>query len=97
SLSKDSNHSDLQISGIARLQEANVLWSQGEAPAAIGILKTLNSDNTLESQNIAVSRVKILAKLGKWMAQARFEKPDVIINDYLDEAVRQLGEKRKGD
>ncbi|RPA80738.1 hypothetical protein BJ508DRAFT_415211 [Ascobolus immersus RN42] len=97
SLSQDSEHSDLQISGIARLQEAEVLWAQGEAPAAIGILKALNADKTLESQNIAVSRVKILAKLGKWIAQARFEKPDVIIQSYLDEAVRQLGERKMGD
>lgn len=95
-LSEECKDSGLHISGIARLQEANVLWGQGEASAAIGILKALDADTSLETQNIGVNRVKLLAKLGKWVAQARYEKPDVIINNYLSQAIKQLGTKTKG-
>lgn len=53
----------LNITGVATLQAANVLWEDGQGVPSIKMLQTLENDNTANSQSIEVGRAKLLAKL----------------------------------
>ena len=54
---------DLDISGVAALQAANVLWLDGHAVASIRMLSALEQDANAASQSIEVGRAELLATL----------------------------------
>jgi len=54
---------DLDISGVATLQAANVLWEDGQGVPSIKMLTALERDQSNSSQSMVVGRAKLLAKL----------------------------------
>ncbi|KAE8148149.1 Serine/threonine-protein kinase tel1 [Aspergillus avenaceus] len=80
----------INIEGAAKFDLANVLWDQGEMAASIRMLHQLKDQNDLHKHAIPISRAELLVTLGHHVAEARLEKPEVIIQDYLSVAVKEL-------
>lgn len=80
----------INIDGAAKFDLANVLWDQGEMTASIRMLLQLKSYNDLHKQEIPLSRAELLVTLGHHIAEARLEKPEAILQNYLSPAVKEL-------
>uniref|UniRef100_A0A093Y128 Serine/threonine-protein kinase Tel1 n=2 Tax=Talaromyces marneffei PM1 TaxID=1077442 RepID=A0A093Y128_TALMA len=80
----------LSIENAAKYDMANVLWDQGEMTTSIRMLQQLNERGDLQKQALVVSRAEVLASLGHHVAEARLEKPDAIVQEYLVPAVKEL-------
>ncbi|KOS46779.1 hypothetical protein ACN38_g2263 [Penicillium nordicum] len=80
----------MNIDGAAKFDLANVLWDQGEMTASIRMLQQLKGQNDLHKQAIPLSRAELLVTLGHHVAEARLEKPDSILQEYLYPAVKEL-------
>ncbi|KAL3460378.1 hypothetical protein BJX64DRAFT_290369 [Aspergillus heterothallicus] len=80
----------LNVEGVAKFDLANVLWDQGEMAPSIQILQQLRDRNDLHKQAIPISRAELLVTLGHHVAEARLEKPEAIIQNYLIPAVKEL-------
>nr|XP_001401277.2 serine/threonine-protein kinase tel1 [Aspergillus niger CBS 513.88] len=87
----------INIEGAAKFDLANVLWDQGEMAASIQILQQLRERNDLHKQAIPISRAELLVTLGHHVAEARLEKPDTIVQDYLSAAVKELRTRSLGE
>lgn len=79
----------LDISGVAALQAANVLWLDGQAVPAIDILSTLVQGNGLASQSIEVGRAKLLATL---VRPREYHSVRVLLTLHL----REVGSRKHG-
>ncbi|KAL4920462.1 hypothetical protein BDW62DRAFT_6131 [Aspergillus aurantiobrunneus] len=89
-LSDQSASLGLNVEGVAKFDLANVLWDQGEMAPSIQILQQLKDRNDLHKQAIPISRAELLVTLGHHIAEARLEKPEAIIQNYLTPAVKEL-------
>ncbi|KAI9703132.1 MAG: Serine/threonine-protein kinase tel1 [Candelina mexicana] len=87
----------LTITAAVQAEEASVLWDQGEMTASIRLLQNLSTSDDLSKQSIHVGKSGLLAKLAHQIAEARLEKPDVIIDRYLSPAVKELHGKTDGN
>ncbi|KAI9928198.1 Serine/threonine-protein kinase tel1 [Aspergillus wentii] len=87
----------INIEGAAKFDLANVLWDQGEMTPSIRMLQQLNDQNDLHKQAIPISRAELLVTLGHHVAEARLEKPEAIIQQYLTPAVKELKGRSEGE
>ncbi|KGO64762.1 PIK-related kinase, FATC [Penicillium italicum] len=87
----------MNIDGAAKFDLANVLWDQGEMTASIRMLQQLKGQNDLHKQAIPLSRAELLVTLGHHVAEARLEKPDSILQEYLYPAVKELKGSSDGE
>ncbi|KAJ5424194.1 PIK-related kinase FATC [Penicillium cf. griseofulvum] len=87
----------MNIDGAAKFDLANVLWDQGEMTASIRMLQQLKGQNDLHRQAIPLSRAELLVTLGHHVAEARLEKPDSILQEYLYPAVKELKGSSDGE
>nr|KMM71923.1 hypothetical protein CPAG_08223 [Coccidioides posadasii RMSCC 3488] len=87
----------LEIDAAATFDLANVLWDQGEMTTSIKMLQQLSERNDPQKEAISVNRAEILASLGHHIAEARLEKPDAIIQDYLVPAIKELRGHHDGE
>ncbi|OJJ51010.1 hypothetical protein ASPZODRAFT_162899 [Penicilliopsis zonata CBS 506.65] len=87
----------INIDAAAKFDLANVLWEQGEMTTSIRMLQQLNEQNDLNKQTIPVSCAELLVTLGHHVAEARLEKPDAILQEYLVPAVKELKGCSTGD
>ncbi|KAF5864789.1 Serine/threonine-protein kinase tel1 [Aspergillus alliaceus] len=87
----------INIEGAAKFDLANVLWDQGEMAVSIRMLNQLKDQNDLHKQVVPISRAELLVTLGHHVAEARLEKPEVIIQDYLIAAVKELKGRTGGE
>ncbi|ODH39151.1 hypothetical protein ACO22_02001 [Paracoccidioides brasiliensis] len=85
------------IDAAATFDLANVLWDQGEMTTSIQILQQLNEQKDLPKQSIPVNKAEVLASLGHHVAEARLQKPDTIIQEYLVPAMKELKGNFEGD
>ncbi|KAK2789529.1 Serine/threonine-protein kinase tel1 [Onygenales sp. PD_12] len=85
------------IDAAATFDLANVLWDQGEMTTSIQMLQQLNEQNDLGKQSIPVNKAEVLASLGHHVAEARLQKPDTIIQDYLVPAMKELKGNAEGE
>ncbi|EEH09992.1 ataxia telangiectasia mutated [Histoplasma capsulatum G186AR] len=85
------------IDAAATFDLANVLWDQGEMTTSIQMLQQLSEQNDLQNQSIAVNKAEILASLGRHVAEARLQKPDTIMQEYLLPAIKELKGKSEGE
>ena len=87
----------LNVDVAIHLEAANALWDQGEMAASIGMLVGLEREKTasLKKQDISIGRSKLLSQIGSRVSEARLEKPDKILENYLKPALNEL--KRKND
>ncbi|KAK9453420.1 hypothetical protein V1511DRAFT_504672 [Dipodascopsis uninucleata] len=74
---------------------ANVLRMKGEIQGAIKMLRTLSSecdtdDRILSSFGLHIPQAMILSTLGKWISDARQERPDIIYRNYLEPSIEFL-------
>ncbi|MCJ1247312.1 Serine/threonine-protein kinase tel1 [Trapelia coarctata] len=81
----------VNIDAIARLEGSDVLWDQEEMSASIRMLQDIVQGVDLRSQEMKVGKPELLAKLGHRISEARLEKPDEIITNYLRPAIKELG------
>ncbi|KAI1909740.1 Serine/threonine-protein kinase tel1 [Ophidiomyces ophidiicola] len=88
---------EVKIDAAATLDLANVFWDQGEMTPSIQMLQQLSDRNDLQKQSIPINRAEVLASLGRHIAEARLEKPDVIIQNYLLPAVKELKGQHTGE
>ncbi|KAL7272152.1 Serine/threonine-protein kinase tel1 [Rhizina undulata] len=86
----------LDLNAVATLQVANVLWDQGQRTSSIRMLQTLKDNSLSTKQCMVVGKAKLMAKLGNWISEARLEKPDKIMSNYLNLAIAELKGKFKG-
>ncbi|OKL58313.1 Serine/threonine-protein kinase tel1 [Talaromyces atroroseus] len=96
-LVKPCSELGISIEGAAKFDMANVLWDQGEMTTSIRMLQQLNEQGDLQRQALVVSRAEVLASLGHHVAEARLEKPDAIIEEYLVPAVKELRGNTEGE
>ncbi|KAJ5527329.1 hypothetical protein N7513_011488 [Penicillium frequentans] len=87
----------MNIDGATKFDLANVLWDQGEMTASIRMLQLLKGQGDLQKQAIPLSRSELLVTLGHHVAEARLEKPDSILQDYLSPAVKELKGESAGE
>jgi ataxia telangiectasia mutated family protein len=88
--------SGLSVSVAAQAETAYVLWKAGEATTSIQILRTVLDTTDFELQDIPIGRPSLLAQLGHQLAEARLEKPEDILQLYLQPAINQLENRREG-
>jgi serine-protein kinase ATM len=69
---------------------SNVMWDQGEMVSSIQVLQDVLANSDLNAQTIPVVRPVLLARLGHRVSEARLEKPDEIISNYLVPAIQEL-------
>ncbi|KAH7370991.1 hypothetical protein BKA66DRAFT_573171 [Pyrenochaeta sp. MPI-SDFR-AT-0127] len=86
----------LDIEATAQHEVANVLWEQGETEVSIRMCQHLIDHADFDSQNIDLSLPVLLARLGHHLAEARLAKPDTIMRDYLEPAIRELKGQKQG-
>ncbi|KAJ5098574.1 hypothetical protein N7532_005575 [Penicillium argentinense] len=87
----------MNIEGAATFDLANVLWDQGEMTASIRMLQQLKGQGDLNKQAIPLSRAELLVTLGHHVAEARLEKPELILQEYLYPAVKELKGASEGE
>ncbi|EGE85810.2 phosphotidylinositol kinase Tel1 [Blastomyces dermatitidis ATCC 18188] len=85
------------IDAAATFDLANVLWDQGEMTTSIQMLQQLNKQNNLQTQSIPVNKAEVLASLGRHVAEARLQKPDTIMQEYLFPAIKELKGRSEGE
>ena len=79
-----------------RSEAANVLWDQGELSSSINMLQNIMETASFRSQSIPVGRAEILGKLGHRVSEARREKPEEIMQNYLMPAIKELKGETQG-
>ena len=87
----------LTVEAAIRLEEAHVLWDQGEMASSIGMLQDLWEGPGLDKQTISIGRADLLSRIGSQISVARLEKPDDILQNYLKPALSELKGKCKGE
>lgn len=89
---------DLKVDVAIRLEASNALWDQGELTSSIGLLQALEKEKTttLGKQHIMIGRSKLLSQIGSRVSDARMEKPDKILENYLKPALNELKGKTGG-
>ncbi|KAL9028833.1 MAG: hypothetical protein Q9196_002848 [Gyalolechia fulgens] len=80
----------VDISAAVQLESAGVLWDQGEMAASIHMLQDLKTNMNPRKHAIHVGKPELLARLGHQISEARLEKPDEIIDQYLGPAIKEL-------
>ncbi|KAI9695841.1 MAG: Serine/threonine-protein kinase tel1 [Bogoriella megaspora] len=93
----DCKKCGLEVEAAAKIELANVLWDQGEMGPSIKVLRGLQRQSHLDRQDIPVARSSLLAQIGRNVAEARLEKPDEVIREYLNPAVNALQQESKGE
>ncbi|RAL14631.1 DNA-binding protein kinase TEL1 [Aspergillus homomorphus CBS 101889] len=96
-LASESALLGIDTGGAAKFDLANVLWDQGEMAASIKMLQQLKDRNDLHKQAVPISRAELLVTLGHRTAEARLEKPETIIQDYMSVAVKELKHRAQGE
>ena len=71
-------------------EASNVLWDQGEMAASIRALQDVTREAQSSVQDISIGRPQLLATLGHRMSEARLEKAEEIIANYLVPAIEEL-------
>ncbi|KAH7063591.1 hypothetical protein B0J12DRAFT_643289 [Macrophomina phaseolina] len=84
------------VENIAKYQVSLVLWDQGEKNTSIRMLQQLENE-TKSSKDVTVARSVLLTKLGQYTAEARLKKPEEIMKQYMEPAIRELKSNRKGE
>ncbi|KAI9678668.1 MAG: Serine/threonine-protein kinase tel1 [Caeruleum heppii] len=87
----------LHVSAAVRFDVAQCLWDQGEVLASVQMLRDLSRSSELTNQAITVGKPELIARLGHHVAEARLEKPDEIISQYLLPAIKGLKGSAGGD
>lgn len=81
----------------AKYQVARVLWDQGETNTSIRMLQQLeNETRTSGRKDSTALRTVLLTKLGQYTAEARLKKPEEIMKQYMEPAIRELKSNNKG-
>jgi ataxia telangiectasia mutated family protein len=87
----------VRITAISQYELALTIWEQGEHTTSVRMLQRLNTTLDSAPQTIDVGRSELLAGLGHRVAEARLEKPDEVISNYLVPAVKELRGRTTGD
>ncbi|KAF2087943.1 hypothetical protein K490DRAFT_40640, partial [Saccharata proteae CBS 121410] len=84
---------NLDVESPVQFEVASVLWDQGEMTTSIRMLQQLENSSRAEKKtrgSFTVPRSILLVKLGKQIDEARLEKPDEIMKNYLEPAIEEL-------
>ncbi|WPH01965.1 Hypothetical protein R9X50_00481900 [Acrodontium crateriforme] len=95
-LANQDAHYGVHIDAAAKVETASVLWDIGEATASVLMLRDILDIRGLEVQDIPVGRSGLLAQLAHQLAEARLEKPDEILENYLKPAIEKLQKRDSG-
>ncbi|KAL5362665.1 hypothetical protein BJX96DRAFT_186311 [Aspergillus floccosus] len=96
-LSEQCSKLGINVDGAAKFDLANVLWDQAEMTPSIQMLRQLRERNDLHTQAVPISRAELLVTLGHHVAEARLEKPEAIVQEYLSQAVKELRNDSAGE
>ncbi|PNS19251.1 Serine/threonine-protein kinase TEL1 [Sphaceloma murrayae] len=89
SLARQCEGEGLHIDGAASRELALVLWNQDETDSSVQMLQAIVGGDE-STQAIPIGRAGLLSQLGHQVAEARLEKPDDIIVNYLRPALEAL-------
>jgi serine-protein kinase ATM len=78
-----------QVDVAVKFEASNVLWDQGEMIASIRMLQDIEHLD-FKNQDIPLGKPKVLATLGHRISEARSEKPEEVIDNYLKPAIKEL-------
>ena len=95
-----ARHGDmcLRADSATKFETSLVLWEAKETTASVNLLHEALNSSDLERQEVsATGKSGVLAQLAHQLAEARLEKPDVILSKYLEPAIRHLGARTDGD
>ena len=95
-LSRQHEEIGLKISAAAAQETSTVLWATGELEASVKMLKDILATKNSESQDLPVGESGVLATIADRLAQARFERPDDILQKYLKPAIERLKGRTDG-
>ncbi|KAB2581050.1 Serine/threonine-protein kinase tel1 [Lasiodiplodia theobromae] len=84
-----------EIGNGAKYQVARVLWDQGEKNTSIRMLQQLE-EQTKNKKDPTVARTILLTKLGQYTAEARLKKPEEVMKQYMEPAIRELRNNTTG-
>ncbi|KAJ3022531.1 hypothetical protein HKX48_005948 [Thoreauomyces humboldtii] len=87
----DMAGSFVDLRAAAKLEALKVLWKQGDQAVATRSLKRFLDLQRRTGQN-GMSNGQdsvMLCQLGQWVAETRFEPPDLILSDYFEMAAHQ--------
>ena len=88
----------LKVEVSIHVEASNALWDQGEYTSSIRMLQGLEKEKSAAGakQDILVGRSKLLSQIGSRVSDARLEKPDRILENYLKRALSELKGKTEG-
>lgn len=86
----------LDISAATRMETALVMWNATEASTSVSMLRDVLRSGNTESQGIPVGESGLLAQLAHQLGNARLEKPDEILENYLKPAIKHLRGRSEG-
>jgi ataxia telangiectasia mutated family protein len=87
---------DLKVEGVVKLETATVLWDAGEASTSVKMLRDVLEMTDLGKQDLLVGRAGLRAQLAHQLAEARLEKPEDILRQYLKPAISELKTVKTG-
>ncbi|KAG0649001.1 Telomere length regulation 1, partial [Hyphodiscus hymeniophilus] len=92
------NDLGLKVDIAIHLEASNALWDQGEFASSIRMLQSLEREKPAPGtkQDIVIGRSKLLSQIGSRVSDARMEKPDRILENYLKPALHELKGKSQG-
>ena len=88
---------ELKADVVAKSETASVLWASGEVTASVQMLRDALAVPDFESQDLPAGRSGLLAQLAHQLAEARLEKPEDILSDYLNPAISHLQSQHEGE
>ncbi|KAK5122038.1 hypothetical protein LTR85_004284 [Meristemomyces frigidus] len=86
----------LDITAATKMETALVMWDAGEASTSVRMLRDVLRGGDTESQAIPVGESGLLAQLSHQLGNARLEKPDEILDNYLKPAIKHLRGRTDG-
>ncbi|KAK4505543.1 hypothetical protein PRZ48_003506 [Zasmidium cellare] len=85
---------NLKVEAAVKVETASVLWQAEESSSSVRMLRDALNMPDIEAQDVPVGRAGLLAQLGHQLGQARLEKPEDILGNYLKPAIHHLKDRK---
>lgn len=96
-LAEQSKTLGLKVDAAVALESASVLWEAKEVVPSVQMLRDALAVAEADIETVPVGRSGLLAQLAHQLSEARLEKPDEILSNYLRPAISHLEDETKGE
>lgn len=87
----------LKADAAVMLESASVLWEANEVVPSVQMLRGALVASGSDTDAVFIGQPGLLAQLAHQLAEARLEKPDEILSNYLRPAIGYLGDHTTGE